>query len=381
MLKKIFKWIGFTLLAINLLVVVIGAIFMNTSPEFGGEATNDDIERYKKSGHYKDGIFVNEVPTSMDMSFSKMMGTMADFIKGVENSVPNSQLKIEKTNPEEIINNSNPAQLLWFGHSTLLLKMEGQNIILDPMLGLVPAPNPLLGGERYSKELPVEISLLPEIDAVVISHDHYDHLDYGTVIKLKDKTKVFYVPLGVGAHLKEWGVEPSKIKELNWWDSAQMDRLSFVLTPSRHFSGRGLTDRSKTLWGSWVIKSEKETVYFSGDGGYGPHFKKIGEKYGPFDIAFIECGQYNEKWRHIHMFPEESAQAGADLKAKVIMPIHWAAFSLSLHSWTDPVERILIKAKELDLPVATPKIGELIVLDSLVNETENWWSEFNNGGK
>jgi L-ascorbate metabolism protein UlaG (beta-lactamase superfamily) len=160
---------------------------------------------------------------------------------------------------------------------------------------------------------------------------------------------------------------------MDWWDELQVDDLKLAFTPSRHFSGRGLNNRFSTLWGSWVIQGESDNIYFSGDGGYGPHFKEIGEKYGPFDFAMMECGQYNERWKEIHMMPEQTAQAGVDIQAKVIMPIHWAAFSLAMHSWTDPVERVLKKADELELPVLVPKIGSFIELDGKIQTRDKWW--------
>lgn len=373
MLRKIFKWSTLVILTVLLLGFLSGVVFLYTSPEFGGVANYSDLERFKKSKQYKGDVFINQTPTSMDIDLSSVPGLLWDFIKGNEHSQPKSKLEIIKTDSAMVATPKLSARVLWYGHSTILLQIEGMNVVLDPMMGLVPAPSKYLGTKRYSRELPLEIKKMPEIDAVIISHDHYDHLDYGSVVRIKGKTKHFYCPLGVGLHLKRWGVAADKIHELDWWDTAHLGKLSFVLTPSRHFSGRGITDRFKTLWGSWVVKGSQENIYFSGDGGYGPHFKEIGQKYGPFDLAFLECGQYNEKWAQIHMMPEQAAQAGVDLQAKVIMPIHWGAFTLALHSWTDPVERIITAASQLNLPVATPQIGELVRLDSLVNRKEEWW--------
>ncbi len=179
--------------------------------------------------------------------------------------------------------------------------------------------------------------------------------------------------MGVGSHFKKWGISDELIHEMNWNDQRSLDSILFTFTPSRHFSGRGLTDRFNTLWGSWVIKGKSENIYFSGDGGYGTHFKEIGSMYGPFDFAMIECGQYNEKWNQIHMMPEESAQAAKDLNAKLMMPIHWGAFSLALHSWTDPVERVIKKATELQIPIITPKIGEKIFFNAPEKYNTEWW--------
>lgn len=365
---------GIIILSIIVIILIIGVIFINTSPEFGGKSTPEDIERYEQSGHYKEGIFINEIPTSMDMGFTSMVGTMIDFIKGVPNGRPKVAPPIETIDSLSIVKNISRTRLIWFGHSAFLLQIDGKNILLDPMLGKVPAPHPLLGGKRYNNNLPIEIEKLPQIDAIIISHDHYDHLDYGSIKALKDKTKQFLVPLGVGAHLKAWGIENTRIEEFKWWQELSYEHLKVVFTPARHFSGRGLGDRSKTLWGSWVIQGKTDNIYFSGDGGYGPHFKEIGQKYGPFGFAMMECGQYNEKWHDIHMMPEETAQAAIDVNTEIMMPIHWGAFTLALHDWTDPAERVIKKAIELEQKFYIPMIGSSIWLDEIQElESEPWW--------
>jgi L-ascorbate metabolism protein UlaG (beta-lactamase superfamily) len=267
-------------------------------------------------------------------------------------------------------------QLTWFGHSAFLLELDGKKILIDPMFGPSPSPIPIFAVKRYSKELPIAIEKLPFIDAVIFSHDHYDHLDYGSIQKLKNKVGQFYTPLGVGNHLIDWGVPEENVHQLNWWDKIMFGQIELVCTPARHFSGRGITDRNTTLWASWVIKGEKENIYFSGDGGYGPHFKKIGDQYGPFDISMMECGQYNLDWQAIHMMPEETAQAAVDLKSNLIMPIHWGAFTLAFHDWTDPVERLIKKADDLNISVATPKIGEPLILGNSTFPTEKWWTKY-----
>jgi L-ascorbate metabolism protein UlaG (beta-lactamase superfamily) len=274
--------------------------------------------------------------------------------------------------------NASTTQLIWFGHSAFLLLIDGKKILIDPMFGNSPSPIELLGPKRFSKELPIEIEKLPFIDAVIISHDHYDHLDYNSINRLKGKVGQFFTPLGVGNHLIRWGVAKDKIQELDWWESTRFKGIDLVCCPARHFSGRGLFDKSSTLWCSWVISGSKDNIYFSGDSGYDTHFKEIGEKYGPFDISLIECGQYNDNWKLIHMMPEESAQAGVDLKSKLVVPIHWGAFSLALHDWTDPIERIVKKSNELGIPLATPKIGEPFEVNSTEIEisTEYWWLNY-----
>lgn len=356
-------------------ILVIG--FISFSPEFGGTPTEDDIARYKKSGHYQDEAFFNLVETNMDMSFSNLWETLSEFAEGIKDDRPTKDIPPIKITAEDILKADTLTKITWFGHSAFLLEIDNKNILVDPMFGQVAAPHPWLGQPRYSKELPLAITDFPEIDAIIISHDHYDHLDYGSIEKLKGKVGAFFVPLGVGAHFRAWGIPDEKIHEMNWWDEKNYKNLGIVFTPSRHFSGRGLTDRNKTLWGSWIIEGKHEKVYFSGDGGYADHFLEIGEKYGPFDIALMECGQYNEKWALIHMMPEQSAQAARDLNAKVMMPVHWGAFTLSLHSWTDPVVRVSKAAKNIGMPLTTPEIGEtFIVNDSVSYPSKEWWKAY-----
>ena len=375
MLKIILKMTLILIASIIAILLIVGFLFVNLSPEFGGSPSKEEKTAYQKTGHYDDGKFLNQTPTSMDMNFSSIVSTLKEFIKGVPNDKPNFQIPVKSVDSLNIDTN-NRNRLIWFGHSAFLLQLDGKNILIDPMFGNVPAPHPWLGGKRFGK-LPIEVSKLPTIDLVIISHDHYDHLDYGSIDELKAKTKHFFIPLGVGAHLRKWGVDENKLTEFDWWEQKKMQDIDFTFAPARHFSGRGLGDRSSTLWGSWIIKSKDKNLFFSGDSGYESHFKTIGEKYGPFDFAMMECGQYNEKWAQIHMMPEETAQAALDVKANVMMPIHWAAFKLALHSWTDPVERVTKKAKELNLTILVPQIGSSIWLNDLTTSNEKWWIKKN----
>jgi L-ascorbate metabolism protein UlaG (beta-lactamase superfamily) len=372
MIKKTSKVIAVFLLGTILILIIVVTLFVNNSPEFGNSPSDEDLAHFQNLEHYKGGKFINLIPTSMDMSLGDMASTLIDFIKGTPNGKPDFELSIVKVDSTSLATGTEATKLVWFGHSAFLLQLDGKNILLDPMFGDVPAPHPLLGNRRYS-ELPIEIEKLPAIDAIILSHDHYDHLDYGSIQKLKRKTKTFYVPLGVGAHLRSWGIPAEAIHELNWWDEIDHDSIKLAFAPSRHFSGRGMTDRSSTLWGSWIIKGKKDNIYFSGDGGYGPHFKEIGVKYGPFDFAMIECGQYNEKWSLIHMMPEESAQAAVDVNARLMMPIHWGAFTLALHPWTEPVERVTDEASKLNMPIKTPRIGEFIYVNDRIVTSRKWW--------
>lgn len=372
-MKKILKMIGLIVVSVILILVIGIALFVNISPEFGGTSSKEQQAIYAKSENFSKGKFINKESVNLDMSFGTLVKMIRQYMKSHPNTVPEKALSVGKLDSLSIAQNQKETKMVWFGHSTFLLETGKYNILIDPMFGEVPAPHPMLGAKRFSKELPIEIDNLPQIDAVILSHDHYDHLDYGSIIKLKDKVNMFYVPLGLGAHLLEWGVSEERIKELDWWQEIKHEELVFKCTPAQHFSGRGLNDRANTLWSSWVIESDKENIFFSGDSGYGAHFKEIGEKCGPFDFAMMECGQYNELWSDIHMFPEETVQAALDVRAKRMMPIHWGAFKLAMHSWTDPVERVVKKAKELEVEIVVPQIGTVINMKDSIEGDIDWW--------
>jgi L-ascorbate metabolism protein UlaG (beta-lactamase superfamily) len=370
---------------IIILILIAGIIFINFSPQFGAKTTGINYERIKGSKNFKNGKFRNNQKTVM-MTKIDLTSIPLYFSKG--NTIPSFTIPIEKSNSiksdglDTTFEKDNldsykqkyNVKVTWFGHSALLLEVNNRKVFLDPMLGKIPAPHPWLGSKRFNGDLPMKIEDIPQIDAVLISHDHYDHLDYWSITKIKDKVKMFYVPLGVAAHLKSWGVDEAKIIELDWWEEASFEELTFVATPSRHFSGRGLFNRDATLWCSWVIKAENTKLFFSGDGGYSNNFKAIGEKFGPFDLTFLECGQYDEGWSQIHMMPEETVKAHIDLRGELLMPIHWGAFKLSIHPWQEPIERLLLKADSLRVKVTTPMIGEAIILDKSVPSSK-WWKK------
>ena len=356
------------------ILVIVYFLFVNFYPTFGGDVSEEQKKQYQVSKQFKDGAFINEKQISLNPSFSEIVTmTRNFFFQKVENDRPDRDIKTEKIDSTNIANYQKGTRLIWFGHSTFLLQMDEKNILIDPMFSDVPAPHPWLGGKRFSKELPIEIEKLPKIDAVIISHDHYDHLDYESIKKLRNKVEAYFVPLGVGVHLEAWDVANNKITELDWWQEITYKNIQLACTPAQHFSGRKFDNRQSTLWSSWVIKSDTTSLFFSGDSGYGKHFKEIGEKYGPFDFAMMECGQYNKMWPDVHMFPEETAQAGVDVRAKSVMPIHWGAFKLALHSWTDPIERVKKKAEALGIPLVIPKIGEPIVIKALPESNSVWW--------
>ena len=364
------------ILATVTILVVAYLLFNKFYPSLGADITEQRKALYENSKQYKDGKFNNTEAVPKDLSFNeKLKLAYTFFTTKVPNGRPKKDLDIIKLDSTNIADYHESPRMVWFGHSSFLLQMEGKNILLDPMFGQVAAPHDLLGEKRFNEEMPLAMEKLPQIDAVIFSHDHYDHLDYPTIQKIKHKVKHYYVPLGLGAHLEAWGVEKNKITEMDWWEETQFESLTLACTPAQHFSGRKLNNNQSTLWSSWVIKSSSTDLFFSGDSGYSSHFKKIGKKYGPFDLALMECGQYNEKWSDIHMMPEETAQAGVDVKAKKIMPIHWAGFKLALHDWKDPIQLVTNKADELNLEVITPKIGEKINIKENNHDYSSWWKE------
>ena len=355
-------------------MVIALSLFLLFHPQFGENPSKEQKNKYAELTNFRDGKFVNQSPTEMDIHFWELM---KELFKSKPNKKPNGNIPTLKMNPLTIgKQDSSETRLTWMGHSTFLLEMQGKIILIDPMFGERPSPVSWAGTKRYSNELPLDIEKLTYVDAVILSHDHYDHLDYQSIRKLKGKVGTFFTPLGVGNHLVKWGVEKERINELNWGENIEFEDINLICTPARHFSGRGMFDRAATLWCSWVIKGENHNIFFSGDGGYDTHFKEIGEAYGPFDISLIECGQYNNNWKEFHMMPEESVQAAIDVKSKLAMPIHWGAFTLAMHDWTDPIERFLAKAETLNLPVATPRIGESVMVGDSVFPAKTWWRRF-----
>lgn len=332
--------------------------------------TGKRLSRIESSPNYKDGKFQNLHPTRMIAEGVSYFSMMKEFFgKGIDRE-PTSDLPSVKTDLRNLPREQ--PVIVWFGHSSFLISIDQKNILIDPVFSARPSPVQFAGSKSYPGTRVYSADDFPDLDAIIITHDHYDHLDYKTIIALKERVLHFYAPLGVGEHLVHWGIEESRITEFDWWDAKEIfPGTELISTPARHFSGRGFS-RDRTLWTSYVLRTGAHRIFIGGDSGYDSTFKTIGEKYGPFDIAMLECGQYDVKWPLIHMMPEQTVQASMDLGAKVLMPVHWAKFSLSVHPWKEPILRALKHASKLEVNVTTPRIGEPVVLGETLPDTR-WW--------
>lgn len=363
------------MILLKILMIVAGIViavnlFFILAPQFGGTPDKKRMDKLSENSIYSEGRFENlsKVPVMLPGSYGKVL--KLQFRKD-SSRVP-SQILPAGNQLSEI--SGNGISVVWLGHSTLLINIDGKTILTDPVFSKRVSPLSFIGPKAFKTEVKYTVDMLPKLDAVLISHDHFDHLDYQSVKALKDKVPVFLVPLGVKAHLLRWGVSESRIIEFDWGTGYSMsDSLKLTTAPAQHFSGRRKQNNS-TLWCSWIISGASGKVYFSGDSGYGEHFKQIGEEHGPFDLTLMECGAYGTYWPYIHMLPEESIQAHVDLKGRYYLPIHWGKYNLAFHSWQDPAERMLAKSQELDVDVVTPVRGEILHIPP-AESTAKWWRE------
>lgn len=330
------------------------------------QTNSQNIDVLKANGKYQNWVPGNKY------SFRDFLPGVWKWLKGGKNTTPNSEIPIVKLNTGNFINPpDNGLSFRWLGHSSVLLEIEGQRILLDPVF--LKYASPVQGlVKRFSKS-PLSSKDLPFIDIVLISHDHYDHLEKETVKDLANKNAKFIVPVGVGERLEKWGISSNQIKELSWWENAAYRNLNIVCVPSRHFSGRGITDKNETLWCGWVIKGKSYSVYYSGDTGPANHFKKIGQLQDSIDLTIIKIGAYGSDWPDIHVNPEQAIQAHIDVKGKIMLPVHWSTFNLALHSWDEPIKRIYDEAIRRKVTLTTPIIGDYV--DTLKPLTKNHWWE------
>ena len=329
---------------------------------------------YAESPQFADGTFHNAAERQAP-GFGK---TLAIFWRVLTqkpaDTVPRQPLQVLPLTQAELL--AAPDQSLWrLGHSTVLLKLQGQFWLTDPVFSERASPFSFMGPKRFHAP-PLSIDELPPITGVVLSHDHYDHLDFDAIQKLAPKVAHFVTPLSVGDRLIAWGVPPEKVQQFDWWQGTTIAGLTLVATPAQHFSGRSLSDRNRTLWASWVMHTgtgpDAVRIFFSGDTGYFDGFKAIGERFGPFDLTMVETGAYDAQWPDVHMQPEQSLQAHLDVKGRHLMPIHNGTFDLALHAWTDPFERISALAGKAGVPLVAPVMGERLDIRTPAL-SRHWW--------
>lgn len=353
----------------------LGACAYLQHPKFGAYPEGERLERIQRSARYADGEFRNpvETPTLIEgnSTFSIVAG---DLFRHVENLRPTLPLPAVKTDLKAL--DAAQDTVVWLGHSSYFVAFAGKRILIDPVFSPFAAPvsfsiQAFDGTSLYTADD------MPEIDVLLITHDHWDHLDHATVTALRDKVRRVLVPLGVGAHFERWGYAhdkaQNKIREADWYEKLELGAdLAIHLVPARHYSGRWLT-RNKTLWTGFVLESPTQRILFSGDTGYGPHFKELAQRFGGFDLAALDMGQYDPRWPYIHMTPDEAAQAAEDLKAKALLPAHVGRFNIARHAWTEPFERISAVSEGKRYRLLTPQIGEPLTVGSTEQRFARWW--------
>lgn len=352
------------IIAALVIVVAAGCASMGFAPE-------PAVQEKAVNSRYEEGRFQN-LHIQYKTGLGKTLQIVWSFLTGKQKEkVPNKPIPVLPLGVEQLAASTDDS-LYRLGHSTVLMRLSGQYLLTDPIFSERASPVTWAGPKRFHQS-PIAIDDLPALSAVIISHDHYDHLDKTTILALVDKTEHFVTPLAVGQRLRNWGVPADKVVELDWWQSYRVADIELVATPTQHFSGRGLLDRDKTLWASWVIKSAQQSLFFSGDTGYFSGFAEIGRRYGPFDLTMIETGAYNQLWSEIHMHPSESVQAHIDLKGRVMLPIHNGTFSLAFHDWNEPMQLVSEIAERAGVHAVLPKFGEKISLEQPATRTERWW--------
>jgi L-ascorbate metabolism protein UlaG (beta-lactamase superfamily) len=338
----------------------------------GGRATGARLERMRRSPQFRDGSFHNRVAAgTVPAGSAPEIGR--ELLRNRAQRRPSRAIPVVTPSAGDLADPPRDGlRLTWLGHATALVELEGRRVLFDPVWSSRCSPSALIGPRRLHR-VPLPLDALPPLDAVVISHDHYDHLDMATIRRLATlQAMPFVVPLGVGAHLERWGVRPSRITELDWDETTSLAGLELTATAARHFSGRLRQDNS-TLWASWVVAGPNRRVYYTGDSGYFEDYRHIGETYGPFDATLVQVGAYSPYWPDIHMTPEEGVATHLAVGGGLLVPVHWCTFNLALHPWSEPMERLTAEAAAHDVRVAIPKPGQLLDVDRVPAAPDTWW--------
>ncbi len=347
-------------------ILILGLIALTAS-----QCLRAPVDDYAASPQFADGRFRNPMPPQpADMPQSTVRVWWDFLFNKPSDTEPHAPVPVRRLTRAEL--DAAPDRSLYrLGHSTILMKLRGDWWLTDPVFSLRASPVQWFGPKRFHAP-PIALDELPPFRGGLLSHDHYDHLDHAAIKALAGKVDLFLTPLGVGDRLVDWGVPKDKVRQFDWWQDMALDGVRFVFTPAQHFSGRGVHDGNRTLWGSWVIDDGEKRVFFSGDSGYFAGFAEIGRRFGPFDLTLMETGAYNVQWPYVHMQPEQTVQAHRDLRGRWLLPIHNGTFDLAMHAWYEPFERVLAQAGEQGVEVATPMMGERIDLDA-PQAGERWW--------
>jgi len=340
---------------------------------FGAHATGLRLERMKASARYVDGAFANTAHVAQGLKKGTATPTIAEFLCGGQRRTPRAPLPAHSPLQSWARSPETRLRATWLGHSTVLLEIDGARVLTDPVWGERASPVSFAGPKRF-QPVPVPVSALPKLDAVIVSHDHYDHLDYPTILELCKLEVPFFTSLGVGAHLQAWGVPAERIIELDWWEEASVPGTGLTLSaaPSQHFSGRGLGGRNATLWSSFVVRGPKHAVFFSGDTGLTPEYSAIRQRFGAFDLVLLEVGAFNESWGDIHLGPEHALEALSLLGGGKLLPVHWGTFNLAIHAWDEPAETLVRLAPERGAELMMPMLGEPVE-PARAESVEPWW--------
>jgi L-ascorbate metabolism protein UlaG (beta-lactamase superfamily) len=359
------------LFATTAMAVALGAFAIGGYPACGSQPAGDRLARVRQSPEWHDGRFENPQPLWADVRGAWRRFIFGPRTPGVEPDVPIPVARASRSTFATLP--ASGLRVTWFGHSSALVEIDGRKVLIDPLWSERASPVEWAGPKRWYAP-PVALSELTAIDAVVISHDHYDHLDYGAILAMKSWRAVFVVPLGIGAHLSRWDIPDSRIIELDWWQSAQVNGLELVATPARHASGRLSTKSNKTLWAGFAIIGARHRVWYSGDTGFHADLSRIGARLGPFDVTLVEAGQYDANWPDTHLGPEQAVEANRLVGGRVMIPVHWALLKLAQHAWTEPAERVLAAARCQGVEVIVPRPGESIEpTPGLV--VARWWPQ------
>ena len=377
---KVARWVRRS--SALLLLMVMGAVLLlSRCEQFGAIPSGPDHQRMTESPNYNtdQDMFVNEVPGVIEEMLAHS-GFWANPRKNLANNFlfnPNTPTpdvplpEVRGPLPSDLRDTFDTVKFTWLGHATVLASINGKTILFDPVFSESAAPVSW-AVKRYQPPA-IDIDQLPPIDFIVISHDHYDHLDMNAVKFFRESDTRFLVPLGVASHLEYWGIGRDRVTEFDWWQSRNISGITFTCAPAQHFSGRTATiAMQKTLWASWAVRTEAASVYFSGDSGYAGHFKEIGDRLGPFDLTFIDAGQYNERWRQVHNLPPEVIDAFNDLRGDILVPIGWGMFTLALHDWYEPPVEISSRAVAIGATVAIPRFGEWVDIRQRLPD-KKWW--------